>query len=38
MLVLMAILTLVMSTPLLLWLGQGTEIEEPLARSEFAKR
>jgi hypothetical protein len=38
MLVLMAILTPVMSTPPLLWLRQGTGIEEPLDKPDFAKR
>jgi Kef-type K+ transport system membrane component KefB len=37
-LVLMAIVTTVMTTPLLMWLRSGTEIGEPIARSEFAKR
>lgn len=34
-LVLMAVATTAMTTPLLLWLRKGTEIEEPIARSGF---
>jgi Kef-type K+ transport system membrane component KefB len=36
-LVLMALVTTALTTPLLLWLRKGTEIEEPIARSEFMK-
>jgi Kef-type K+ transport system membrane component KefB len=36
-LVLMALATTALTTPLLLWLRKGTEIEEPIARSEFMK-
>jgi Kef-type K+ transport system membrane component KefB len=35
MLVIMAVATTVLTTPLLLWLRKGTEIEEPIARSGF---
>jgi len=31
----MAVATTAMTTPLLLWLRKGTEIEEPIARSGF---
>jgi hypothetical protein len=31
----MAILTTIMTSPILLMLSRGTEIEEPLARSGF---
>jgi Kef-type K+ transport system membrane component KefB len=34
-LVVMAVVTTAMTTPLLLWLRKGTEIEEPIARSGF---
>jgi hypothetical protein len=34
-LVLMALVTTVLTTPLLLALRKGTELEEPIARSEF---
>lgn len=34
-LVIMALVTTVLTTPLLLWLRKGTEIEEPIARSGF---
>jgi len=34
-LVLMALVTTALTTPLLLWLRKGTEIEEPIARSGF---
>jgi Kef-type K+ transport system membrane component KefB len=34
-LVIMALATTVLTTPLLLWLRKGTEIEEPIARSGF---
>jgi Kef-type K+ transport system membrane component KefB len=34
-LVIMAVVTTAMTTPLLLWLRKGTEIEEPIARSGF---
>jgi Kef-type K+ transport system membrane component KefB len=34
-LVLMALATTILTTPLLLWLRKGTEIEEPIARSGF---
>jgi Kef-type K+ transport system membrane component KefB len=34
-LVLMALATTMLTTPLLLWLRKGTEIEEPIARSGF---
>jgi Kef-type K+ transport system membrane component KefB len=36
-LVLMALATTMLTTPLLLWLRHGTEIEEPIARSGFLK-
>lgn len=35
MLVIMALATTILTTPLLLWLRKGTEIEEPIARSGF---
>ena len=35
MLVIMALATTMLTTPLLLWLRKGTEIEEPIARSGF---
>jgi Kef-type K+ transport system membrane component KefB len=35
MLVIMALTTTILTTPLLLWLRKGTEIEEPIARSGF---
>jgi hypothetical protein len=31
----MALATTILTTPLLLWLRKGTEIEEPIARSGF---
>ncbi len=34
-LVIMALVTTILTTPLLLWLRKGTEIEEPIARSGF---
>jgi Kef-type K+ transport system membrane component KefB len=37
-LVLMALATTALTTPLLLWLRKGTEIEEPIARSGFLGR
>ena len=37
-LVLMALVTTALTTPLLLWLRKGTEIEEPIARSGFLKQ
>lgn len=37
-LVLMALATTALTTPLLLWLRRGTEIEEPIAQSGFLKR
>jgi Kef-type K+ transport system membrane component KefB len=36
-LVLMALATTMLTTPLLLWLRKGTEIEEPIARSGFLR-
>ncbi|OWK36174.1 cation:proton antiporter [Fimbriiglobus ruber] len=35
MLVLMAVITTMMTTPIVLWLRRGTELEEPIARSGF---
>ncbi|MCI0705708.1 MAG: cation:proton antiporter [Planctomycetia bacterium] len=37
-LIIMAVLTTAMTTPLLLWLRKGTEIEEPIRRSGFLGR
>jgi Kef-type K+ transport system membrane component KefB len=37
-LVLMALATTMLTTPMLLWLRKGTEIEEPIARSGFLGR
>jgi Kef-type K+ transport system membrane component KefB len=37
-LVLMALATTMLTTPMLLWLRRGTEIEEPIARSGFLVR
>jgi Kef-type K+ transport system membrane component KefB len=37
-LVLMALVTTALTTPLLLWLRKGTEIEEPIAKSGFLKQ
>jgi Kef-type K+ transport system membrane component KefB len=37
MLVLMALLTTVLTTPALLWLMKGTELEEPIRRSGFVR-
>jgi Kef-type K+ transport system membrane component KefB len=37
-LVLMALATTMLTTPLLLWLRKGTEIEEPIARSGFLRQ
>jgi Kef-type K+ transport system membrane component KefB len=33
----MAVITTVMTTPLLLWLRRGTELEEPMRASGFAR-
>ena len=36
-LVIMALITTMLTTPLLLWLRRGTELEEPIARSGFVR-